>query len=198
MLDERIQELQLTYLADNPTMSESLQLQRPRASSMSESARPGEMIEEWPTSSARLRRTRAVSFSEFSSLYSYEKATTPVNELFYTKSERKYISKRDTVQEAIRIRSKLREGIKASGEDVPNLAQCCLESHEVVGIEHLVLHKVPKKISNVRKNHSEKVLLEQKTQRAARQNDPGRLAAESALISEKSSLEERRRADICI
>ena len=77
------QELPGNYIiADNPTMSEPLQ--RPRASSMSESTRPGEMIEDWPTSSARLRRTRAVSFSEFSSLYSYEKATTPVNELFYT------------------------------------------------------------------------------------------------------------------
>ena len=185
-------------VADYPTtMSEPLQ--RPRASSMSaELTRPGEMIEEWPTSPHLHPRQRAVSFSEFSSLYPYEKATTPVKELFYTRSERKFISKRDTVQEAVRIRGLLRERIEASGEDVPTLAQCGLESCEIVGIEHLVLNKVPKKISKVRRHHSEKVLLEQEKQRTARQNDPVRLAAESAVFSKKSSLQARRRADIAL
>lgn len=174
-------------------------LKRPRASSLASYLhRPGEMIEEWPTSTNHLRVEKAVSFSEFSSLYSYEKATPRANELFYTSSERSFISRRDTVQEAIRIRRMLRVRMEASGEDVPTLAQCGLEGHEIVGIEHLVLHKVPKKTSKIRKHHSQIVLQEQEKQRTSCQNDPDRLAAESAIISEKSSLQARRRADVAL
>lgn len=166
---------------------------RPRASSLVEH-RPGEMIEDWPTSPAH---QRAVSFSEFSSLYSYEKAMTPANELFYTSSERTFISRRDTVQEAARIRRVLRVGMEASDSDVPpTLAQCGLEGHEIVGIEHLVPHKVPKKTSKIRKLHSQNVLQEQEKQRTSSRNDPDRLAAQSAIISEKSSLQARTRADV--
>lgn len=176
-------------------------LKRPVASSLASSLlehRPGEMIEEWPTSPAHLRVEKAVSFSEFSSLYSYEKAMVPANELFYTSSERSFISRRDTVQEATRIRRMLRVRMGASGEDVPTLSQCGLEGHEIVGIEHLVLHNVPKKTSKIRKHHSQIVLQEQEKQRTSCQNDPDRLAAQSAITSEKSSLQARRRADVAL
>ncbi len=173
-------------------------LKRPRASSLCTTNRPGEMIEEWPTSPAHLRVEKAVSFSEFSSLYSYEKASTPANILFYTGSDRS-ISKRDTVQEAVRIRRMLRAGMEASGEGVPTMAQCGLEGHEIVGLEHLVLHKVPKKSSKIRKHHSQIVLMEQEKQRRMENRvDPARLAAQSAILSEKSSLQARRRADVAL
>lgn len=154
----------------------------------------GELIEEWPTSPAHLRRKKDVRFSESASLYVYEMDTTPVNVLYYTSSERSFISKRDTVQEAIRIRRLLRVGLEASGQDVPTLDKCGLEGHEIVGLEHLVLFKVPKKISKMRKYHSQKVLLEQEKLRAEFQDDPTRLAAAAAILSEKSSLQARGRA----
>lgn len=170
------------------------QYRRPRASSLCAPTRPGELIEDWPTSPAHLRCEKGVRFSVSASLYVYEKTTTPVHELYYTSSERSFISKRDTVQEAVRIRRLLSNGMEASGEDVPTLAQCGVEGHEIVGIEHLVLFKVPKKISKIRKHHSQMVLLEQEKQRAELQVDPSRLAAEAAFLSEKSSLQARGRA----
>mmetsp|Transcript_34507 Transcript_34507/g.70599 ORF Transcript_34507/g.70599 Transcript_34507/m.70599 type:complete len:215 (+) Transcript_34507:92-736(+) len=181
----------------HPSMNEPWKRPRPRTSSLCKPTRPGEMIEEWPTSlDGHLHLKKSVSFSEFSAMYPYEKTYTPVNELFYTSSERKFMSKRDTVQEAIRIRRALSDGMDASGEDIPTLAQCGLKGHELVGIEHLVLHKVPKNISKLRKHHSQMVLQEQEKQRAVYQNDPVRLAAESAIDSKKSSLQARKRADI--
>eukprot|EP00984_Skeletonema_dohrnii_P029223 scaffold19669_cov93-Skeletonema_dohrnii-CCMP3373.AAC.2 len=177
-----------------PSMNEPWK--RPRASSLCKPTRPGEMIEEWPTSLDRLHLKKSVSFSEFSAIYPYEKTYIPVNELFYTSSERKVMSKRDTVQEAIRIRRARSDGMDASGEEIPTLAQCGLKGHELVGIEHLVLHKVPKSISKIRKHHSQMVLQEQEKQRAEYQNDPVRLAAESAIDSKKSLLQARKRADI--
>ncbi|KAL7430832.1 hypothetical protein ACHAXM_002374 [Skeletonema potamos] len=170
------------------------QFRRPRASSLCAPTRPGELIEEWPASPAHLRCQKGVRFSESSALYVYEKTTTPVNELFYTSSERSVLSKRDTVQEAVRIRRLVRDGMEASGEDVPTLAQCGVEGSEIVGIEHLVLFKVPRKISKIRKHHSQMVLLEQEKQRAEFQDDPSRLAAEAAVLSEKSSIQARNRA----
>lgn len=168
-----------------------------RASSLREPTRHGELIEDWPTSPDRCCEKGAVRFASRSCLHIFEK-TTPVNELYYTSTERSVISKRDTVQEAIRIRKLLRDGIAASGEDVPTLAQCGLQHEELVGLEHLVLSKVPTKISKIRKHHAQKVLKEQGNQKAALRDDASQLAKVSATSSNKSSVQAWRRAVVAL
>ena len=182
---------QLSYRQSGPTQG------RLRAASLCSPTRPGEhLIEEWPTSrtsSAPIRK--GVHFAEISSLHLYKKCT-PVNDLYYSSSERSFISNRDTVQEAVRIRRLLRNGIAASGADIPTLAQCGLIHDELVGLEHLVLSKVPKKISKIRKHHSRVVLAEQMEQRASCQEDPSHLAKVSLSLSQKSAVQARRRAAV--
>jgi hypothetical protein len=177
---------QLSYRQSGPTQG------RLRAASL-----PGEhLIEEWPTSrtsSAPVRK--GVHFAEISSLHLYKKCT-PVNDLYYSSSERSFISNRDTVQEAVRIRRLLRNGIAAIGADIPTLAQCGLIHDELVGLEHLVLSKVPKKISKIRKHHSRVVLAEQRKQQASCQEDPSHLAKVSLSLSQKSAIQARRRAAV--
>jgi len=183
---------QLSYRQSGPTQG------RLRAASLCSPTRPGEhLIEEWPTSrtSSAAPIRKGVHFAEISSLHLYKKCT-PVNDLYYSSSERSFISNRDTVQEAVRIRRLLRNGIAASGADIPTLAQCGLIHDELVGLEHLVLSKVPKKISKIRKHHSRVVLAEQMEQRASCQEDPSHLAKVSLSLSQKSAVQARRRAAV--
>lgn len=185
-------ETQLSYRQSGPTLG------RLRASSLCAPTRPGEhLIEEWPTSrtSSAAPIRKGFHFAEISSLHLYQKST-PVNDLYYSSSERSFISNRDTVQEAVRIRRLLRNGIAASGADVPTLAQCGLIHDELVGLEHLTLSKVPKKMSKIRKHHSQVVLAEQRKQRASCQEDPSHLAKVSLSLSQKSAVQARRRAAV--
>lgn len=113
----------------------------------------------------------------------------------YTKADIKEFG-RNTLIAAARIKNHLSTNHLAATNFFECLDELGLVREEIVGIEHLISANSPKDIVKARKMHVTAVFLEQEKQRIVGCMNERRIAAISALVSEKASTSARVRAGV--
>mmetsp|Transcript_16688 Transcript_16688/g.28709 ORF Transcript_16688/g.28709 Transcript_16688/m.28709 type:complete len:163 (-) Transcript_16688:74-562(-) len=148
-----------------------------------------ELIEDWPHNLTKTE-VKCIRFSDTHRMYQYRTDLVYEASKSFTKADQKSF-RRDSLQEAIRIKRALVSREKKSGGGAREKEH--IEPFEVVGLEHLILDD-PRKHLRRRKNHVEAVLTEQATQKNEGCNDDKRLAMRSQILSKGTKLQAQHRA----
>lgn len=150
--------------------------------------------DDWQFLCQMINQDRRVSFSDRSSLLTYEEHPPYVRSKAYTKEDRKAFSS-EVLQEACRIK---RLVLAAPGASVKEsfkylVRNKTIKIEEVVGIEHLVFGVSSTKLLKERKDHARAVVTEQRRYHHADEKAE-RLGQFAALRSSKSAKHAKIRA----
>lgn len=114
----------------------------------------------------------------------------------YTRSDRKSATQ-EALREAIRIKTLLvssgRRNDKSNASLEDHLKMCGVPKEDIVGIEHLILED-PMRTLERRNNHVRVVLMEQENQKRMGNNDCGKLAQLSFILTKRPASQARSRA----
>jgi hypothetical protein len=130
-----------------------------------------DLLEDWPINySCNVEKqqslpsdkaSKSVSFSEMSSLFLYPPSPTYSKNKSYSKSEvNDFI--RNAAMDGLRLRNFLLSYPGSGTEAIKFLLDSGkIKTEDILGIEHLILHKTAKRMSEERRFHSKALLVEQ-------------------------------------